>query len=129
MGISLSTLGGPRCSQEINKWANPWSYTVDSNEECKQLLKQKLNIEKELSREITKRRKIKESVHKLKEEVETLQAQTTNPKGARRGSSSKSWESYSRQQCGNIKKRLSSEIRSALPPVVMSTLNHCPSNW
>ncbi len=53
-------------------------------------------------------------MHKLKGEVKTLQAQKTCTDGARRGSSSKSWESYSRQQRGNIRKRLSSEIRSAL---------------
>ncbi len=61
MGKGLSKLGGPRRSQEIDRWTDPgsiWSFTVDSNEVCKQLLKRKRDVEKELSREVTKRRKV-----------------------------------------------------------------------
>ena len=79
---------------------------------CKQLLKRKRDVEKELSHEVTKRRKVEQSAQ-LKE-LKTLQAQNIHSDGARRGSSSKSWESYGRQQRGNISERLSSEITSAL---------------
>ena len=47
MGKSLSKLGGPRRSQEIDRWADPgsiWSFTVDFNEVCKQLLKRKRDV-------------------------------------------------------------------------------------
>ena len=51
---------------------------------------------------------------RIKRRSENFTSTKKTSDGARRGSSSKSWESYSRQQRGNIKKRLSSESRSAL---------------
>ena len=130
MGSSLSKLGGPRRTQQVGKWREPgsiWSLDVNSKEVCKQLLKRKHDVEAQLRSEVTKRRKIEESVHTLKEEVKTLQeAQSNSSKkiarlragksenSSTRGSSSKPWQFYSRQQTSNIKKRLSSEVRSAL---------------
>ena len=49
MGNTLLKFGGPRRSQEIDKWADPgsiWSLTVNSNEVCRQLLKRKCDVEK-----------------------------------------------------------------------------------
>lgn len=89
---------------------------------CRQLLKRNLDVEKELNREVTKRRKIEESVQTLKE-IENLRTQAETPKVARRRSSSKQWESYSRQQHGNIKKESLQKFDQHLTPVVMYTLN------
>ena len=45
---------------------------MNSSEVCRQLHKRKCQVEKQLCQEVTKRRKIEESVHSLKEEVKVL---------------------------------------------------------
>ena len=117
MRKTLWKLGGPRRSQQIEQWkdtASLWSFTVNSSEVCRQVHKRKCEVEKQLCQEVTKRRKIEESVHSLKEEVKVLKKAQRSGKAKSKRKGSKEWDSYSRQQRSNIKKQLSSDFKSAL---------------
>ena len=87
---------------------------MNSSEVCRQVHKQKCEVEKQLCQEVTKRRKIEESVHSLKEEVKVLKKAQRSGKAKSKRKRSKEWDSYSRQQRSNIKKQLSSDFKSAL---------------
>ena len=110
MGKRLSTLGGPRRSQEINKWKDTiWTLTVTQDEVCKQLRKRKCEVENLLSEEISKRRKLEQDLQSLEKEVTDKQT-SSQPQRSQR----KQLQAYSRQQRSNIRKKISSKIKLAL---------------
>ena len=123
MGKLFSKLGGTKCQEQLIKWKDgseaTWNFVVNEVEVQRQLLKRKRLIEVQIEKESTKRRK-------LENEVKVLQKTTTTKKQAKviarlktgrlensRGSSSKSWLEYSRQQQYS-KKNLAKNVQSAL---------------
>ena len=121
MGKCLSTIGGGiQREQKLKEWKegpnSVWSLQVSSKEVCRQLSKHKLLVEKQLDKEVSKRRKLESNVRILQTRVQTLQK--VNDRNARalgklrsglrentRGESKKPWNSYSRKHRG-IKKNV-----------------------
>ena len=129
MGKTLSRLGGTKRKEQLDKWrdgpASVWSFTVNSKEVCRQMAKRKLQVEQQLDHEVAKRMRFEEGIMTLKTEVKALhkaQKESARALGRlrmglavdTRGSSSKPWQSYSRQHKSIKKKRLASEIKAAL---------------
>ena len=101
MGKRLSTLGGPRRCQEINKLKDTiWTLTVNQDEICKQLRKRKCEVETLLSEEISKRRKLEQDLQSVEKEVTVKQTSSRPPRSQR-----KQLQAYSRQQRSNIRNK------------------------
>ena len=102
-----------------------WSLCISSKEVCKQLKKRGRLVERELSKENSKRLKLENNVQDLKREVSSLrkvnESSTKTMNRLKRGlkentrdGSSKPWQSYSKKHQTRKKRRLVSDIKEAL---------------
>lgn len=129
MGKTLSSLGGTKCKQTLSNWKEGklsiWSFTVNTKEAQRQLLKRSHQVEVQLEREKVKRQKLEAEAKNTKCEIKSLkknqveQARTiANLRAGRlesyRSSTSRDWQSYSKQHQAVKRKRLASEIQSSL---------------
>ena len=122
MGKLFSKLGGTKCQEQLIKWKDgseaTWNFVVNEVEVQRQLLKRKRSIEEQIEKESTKRRKLENEVKVLrktaKKQAKVIARLRTGRLENSRGSSSKSWLQYSRQQRYNKKKDLAKNIQSAL---------------
>lgn len=122
MGRLFSKLGGTKRKQQLLKWENGresvWNFEVNEVEVNRQLLKRKRVVERHLNDEVVKRKKIEAEVKSLRKTTKKQAKVISHLKTCRsetgRGSSSKSWEKYSRQQQYNNKKTLASSVSGAL---------------
>ena len=122
MGKTWSILGGKNRQQQLEKWKkgsnSTWNFEVNEIEVNRQLLHRKRNIEAQLDEECTKRRKLQSEVGMLqrttKQQAKTILRIKTGHSDNCRGSSSKTWTEYSRQQRHNKRKTLAKGIQGAL---------------
>ena len=68
MGKHWSALGSNKRSQQLEHWKDSmWEFCIGTVELNKQLLSKKRQVERELDKEVTKRRKLESEVTVLKE--------------------------------------------------------------
>lgn len=122
MGKLFSKLGGTKRQQQLEKWRRgdhaTWNFQVNETEVSRQLLHKKRKVEAQMDEECTKRRKL-ESELGMQQKVNKQQAKviariSTGRSSNSRGSSSKAWTEYSRQQQYNKKKGLAKGIQGVL---------------
>ena len=124
MGKLLSKLGGTKRRNQLEKWKDGeesiWSFTVGEVEVNRQLLKRKFQVEQQLKMETTKRRKLEIEARELRNMTKSQSkvmsqllrnADCCSQKS--RGSSSKHWNSYSRQQRNSKRKAYAQNIKAA----------------
>lgn len=122
MGKLFSKQGSKKRKEQLSLWKDGkdaiWNFTVGEVEVNRQLLKRKHAINTVLQEECTKRRKLETEVKILKKTTKSQATVIARLKTGRlescRGSSSKSWYEYSRQQRHNKKKNLAGGIQGAL---------------
>ena len=122
MGKCFSTICGKMRSQQLAKWKNGkesvWNFNVNEVEINCQMLKRKRSVEALLEDESAKRKKLDSEVKQLqattKRQAKIIAKLKTGSQVNSRGSSSKSWLEYSRQQQYNKKRKLASTIKCSL---------------
>lgn len=122
MGKLFSRLGGTKRKQQLLKWENGndslWNFEVSQAALNTQMIKRKRSLEKQLSEEVAKRKKIEVEVKPLRSTARQQAKAISRFRPGRsensRGSSSKSWHQYSRQQRHNKRKMLASNVTSVL---------------
>ena len=122
MGKLFSKLGGKNRQEQLDKWKDghdaTWNFTVSGIEVNRQLLSKKRKLEEQLNEENAKRRKLEKEVSILtkttKQQAKTISRIKTGRSETSRGSSSKLWTEYSRQQQHNKRKTLAKGIQGAL---------------
>ena len=113
---------GVQAPAKLSKWENGneslWYFEVSQADLNKQMCQRKRSLEKQLSEEAAKRRKIKTEVKALrsttKQQAKVISRLRPCRAESSRGSSSKLWHQYSRQQQHNKKKMLASNVTSVL---------------
>ena len=124
MGKLLSKLGGTKRRNQLEKWKDSeesiWSFTVGEVEVNRQLLKRKFQVEQELKMEKTKRRKLEIEARELRNMTKSrskvmsrLLRNADCCSQKKRGSSSKHWNSYSRQHRNSKRKAYTQNIKVA----------------
>ena len=99
--------------ETLQRWKDEyWQLEVDISEVKQNELKRKL--EDQLEKEQEKRRRLENEVETLKKANKKLTKQTIYGSSIGRGSSTRTWQSYSRQQQLNKKKKMASELKSTL---------------
>ena len=99
--------------ETLQKWKDEyWQLEVDISEVKQNELKRKL--EDQLEKEQEKRRRLENEVETLKKANKKLTKQTIYGSSIGRGPSTRTWQSYSRQQQLNKKKKMASELKSTL---------------
>lgn len=109
MGKRLLKCGGDKRQQQLTEWKEgneaTWNFEVCGNEVARQVLKRKQDNGRQLDEERVKRKKLEGVVRRLqhttKEQSMTIARIKTGCLENSRGSSSKSWTAYSRQQQHN----------------------------
>ena len=129
MGKCLSKLGGTKRQKQIQSWKDGkdsiWSLTIDATEASRQMLKRNQQVEEQLCKEVSKCHDIELENKMLRSEAATFhsvmkkQADTivhlrTGRSEGGRGTSSKTWSQYSRQQRNEKKKILAGNVQAAL---------------
>ena len=113
MGNALSKMRGFKRMEKIESWKDEdWKFEVDAMKVKQNEVKRKL--EADIRKEQEKGRKLEQEVKTLKSANKKLTKQfiSGNPTG--RGPSTRVWQSYSRQQQLNKKKKLANGIQTAL---------------
>ena len=113
MGNTLSKMGGYKRMGTIGSWKDEeWKLEVDVSEVKYDEIKRK--FEAKLEKEKEKRKRLEQEITTLKNANKKLTKQyvSGNPIGC--GPSTRSWQSYSRQQQLNKKKKLANGIQTAL---------------
>ena len=121
MGKRFSKFGSKRRSQQLSSWKDGkdaiWNFTVPECEVNLQLLR-KRSIETRLGEESTKRIKLEKEVKALQNSVNNQAQVISRLRSGKpehcRGSSSKLWTAYSRQQQYNKKKKIAHGVKGAL---------------
>ena len=99
--------------ETLQKWKDEyWQLEVDISEVKQNELKRKL--EDQLEKEQEKRRRLENEVKTLKKANKKLTKQIIYGSSIGRGPSTRTWQSYSRQQQLNKKKKMASELKSTL---------------
>ena len=113
MGKHWSALGSNKRSQQLEHWKDSmWEFCIGTVELNKQLLSKKRQVERELDKEVTKRRKLESEVTVLKET--NKQQANAIMKSKNSYINPKKWSKCSRQQKYNRKKQVAGDIKSAL---------------
>ena len=111
IGNTLSKMGGFKRTEKLQKWKDEyWQLEVDISEVKQNEMKRKL--EDQLEKEQEKRRRLEQEVETLKGANKKLTKQIIYRNSAGRGPSSRMWQSYSRQQQLNKKKKMASELKT-----------------
>ena len=119
MGKRYSKQGGKQREQQLSQWKDGvWSFEVSSVEVNRQLLKRRRSTEIQLKEETEKRRKLESEMRTVlsttKKQAKRIARLSTGRKANSRGSSSKPWSQYTRQQWYNKRKSLVGSIQGAL---------------
>ena len=122
MGKLYSKLGGKQRQKQLIDWkdgkGNLWNVEISEVEVNKQLLKRKRCVETQIKEESVKRRKLEHEVKTLKsatkKQAKVIARLKTGREENSRGSSSKTWSQYSRQQQYNKRRNLAGGIQGAL---------------
>ena len=113
MGNTLSKMGGPEQMNKLESWKDEdWKLEVEISETKQNEVKRKL--EAKIEKEQEKRRRLEQEIKTLKSANKQLTKQVISANSTGRGPSSRVWQSYSRQQQLNKKKKLASGIQTAL---------------
>lgn len=106
-------MGGFKQMETLEKWKDEnWQLELDISKVKLNELKRKL--EDQLEQEQEKRRRLENEVETLKTANKKLTKQIIYGSSIGRGPSTRTWQSYSRQQQYNKKKTMVSKLRSAL---------------
>ena len=113
MGNTLSKMGAYKCMETIESWKDEeWRLEVDVSEVKHHEIKRK--FEAKLEREKEKRKRLEQEITTLQNASKKLTKQCVSGNPIGRGPSTRSWQSYSRQQQLNKKKKLANGIQTAL---------------
>ena len=113
MGNTLSKMGGYKRMETIESWKDKeWKLEIDVSEVKYDEIKRK--FETKLEKEKEKRKKLEQEITTLKNANKKLTKQYVSGNPIGRGPSTRSWQSYGRQQQLNKKKKLANGIQTAL---------------
>ena len=113
MGSALFKMEGFKRMEKIESWKDEeWKLEVDISEAKQNEVKRKLEAKIEKAEE--KRKRLEQEIKTLKSENKKLTKQIISGNSIGRGPSTRVWQSYTRQQQLNKKKKFASGIQTAL---------------